>query len=292
MPAHLAGRLLPFACLLIASTVVGAAEPAAVEFREDVEYGTGGGEKLTLNLAKPAKAEGELPVLVYIHGGGWAGGNKKDLNQAIMDAAARGYLAVSVGYRLAPKHLHPAQVEDVKCAVRYLRAHADELGIDPKRIGAVGFSAGAHLAMMLGFMDQGDGLEGTGGWPDQSSKVQAVVAFFGPTNLDAEYPEASRGIVKQFIGGTREEKRELYRQASPITYVGKGDAPVLIFQGTKDVLVPHDQAIQLVDVLTEAGVPGRIEIMLGANHGWGGEELARTIENTNEFFDKILEPGK
>ena len=146
--------------------------------------------------------------------------------------------------------------------------------------------------MMLGFMDQGDGLDGSGGWPDQSSKVQAVVAHFGPTNLDAEYPDTSRAIVKQFIGGTREEKRDLYKQASPLTYIGEGDAPVLIFQGTKDVLVPHDQAIQVVDVLTKAGVPGRIEIMLGANHGWGGKELERTLEGTNEFFDEILKPGK
>lgn len=280
------------ALLVLAAGPTQAADPPAVEFREEVEYGTGGGEKLTLNLAKPTKAEGKLPVLVYIHGGGWAGGNKKDLNQPIKDAAARGYLAVTVGYRLAPKHLYPAQVEDVKCAVRWLRAHADELGIDPDRIGAVGFSAGAHLAMMLGFMDKGDGLEGSGGWPDQSSKVQAVVAYFGPTNLDDEYPEVSRNIVKQFIGGTREEKRDLYKQASPLTYIGAGDAPVLIFQGTKDVLVPHDQAIQVVDVLTKAGVPGRIEIMLGANHGWGGKELERTLEGTNEFFDEILKPGK
>jgi acetyl esterase/lipase len=229
-------------------------------------------------------------VLVYIHGGGWAGGKKADLDKAIRGAAARGYLTVSVGYRLAPKHLFPAQVEDVKCAVRWLRAHADELGIDPERIGAVGFSAGAHLAMMLGFMDKDDGLEGEGGWPDQSSKVQVVVAYFGPTNLDDEYPEVSKNIVKQFIGGTREDKRDVYRRASPATYINSGDSPVLIFQGTSDVLVPHNQAIQIVDALAKAGVPGRIEIMLGANHGWGGQELDRTLEATAEFFDERLKP--
>src|SRR5258708_4320036 len=165
-----------------------AADEPDVEFRPDVEYGTGGGEKLTLHVALPKTSEGARPGLVFIHGGGWAGGKKDDLKDAIRDAALKGYATVSVGYRLAPKDPFPAQVEDVKCAVRWMRSHADELKLDPKRIGAIGFSAGAHLSMMLGVMDPADGLEGDGGWPDQSSKVQAVVSYFGPTDLLGEYP--------------------------------------------------------------------------------------------------------
>ncbi len=100
--------------------------------------------------------------------------------------AQQGYVSATIGYRLAPKHKFPAQVNDVKCAIRFLRAHADEYGIDPNRIGACGFSAGAHLAMMLGVVQKKDNLEGDGGNPDQSSAVQAVVSYFGPTDLTAE----------------------------------------------------------------------------------------------------------
>src|SRR6476620_10344115 len=119
--------------------------------------------------------------------------------------------------------------------------------------------------MMLGVMDKADGLEGEGGWADQSSKVQAVVAYFGPVDLLGEYPPTSQNIVKNFIGGTKEEKTAEYKRASPITYVNAGDAPMLLFQGTEDVLVPYDQAYVMAKALTSAKVPGRVELMLGAN---------------------------
>ncbi|MCY2966890.1 MAG: SMP-30/gluconolactonase/LRE family protein [Planctomycetota bacterium] len=162
--------------------VAAAAAPPkpAYELQEALEYGTAGDEKLTLHLARPTTGAGPFPVVVFIHGGGWAGGNKDVHKNEIIEAAKRGYVSISVGYRLAPKHRFPAQVEDVKCAVRWLRAHAKELNIRADKIGAVGFSAGAHLAMMLGTMDKGDGLEGNGGWADQSSKVQAVVETCSP----------------------------------------------------------------------------------------------------------------
>ncbi len=266
-------------------------EAYEVDYQENVEYGTGGGEKLTLHLAKPKGVEGRVPCIVFIHGGGWRGGSKDMLAPAIKEEAARGYLAASVGYRFAPKHRFPAQIEDVKCAVRWLRAHANELNLDRERIGAIGYSAGAHLSMMLGAMDSADGLEGEGGWGDQSSKVQAVVAYFGPTNLVGTYPPVSKGLVADFIGGPLEEKKDLYERASPITYVNEGDAPMLLFQGTKDVLVPYDQAFQMATSLTNSGVPGRVEVLLGAGHGWGNEEMKRTHQVSRDFFDKVLKKG-
>jgi len=267
-----------------------AAQPAAaeVEFRANLEYGSGGGKKLSLHLARPAQGTGPWPGLVFIHGGGWAGGNKDQLQDVIRDAARRGFVAVSVGYRLAPESPFPAQVEDVKCAVRWLRAHARDLKVDPDRLGAIGFSAGAHLAMMLGVMDAGDGLEGDGGWADQSSKVQAVVSYFGPTDLLGEYPEVSQNIVKNFIGGTKQEKTELYRRASPISYVSTRDAPMLLFQGTDDNLVPYEQAFFMAKALSAVNVPGRVELLLGAKHGWGGRDLERTQRETYEFFTRYL----
>jgi acetyl esterase/lipase len=259
-----------------------------IDLRENIRYGTGAGEPLTLHLARLKNAEGRLPVIAYIHGGGWRAGNKDGHKLDAIEAAKRGYLSVSIGYRFAPTHQFPAQIEDVKCAIRWLRAHADELGIDPERIGAIGYSAGAHLSMMLGTMDSADGFEGSGGWADQSSKVQAVVAYFGPTNFEAPYPAITVPIVEGFLGGSREQKPEAFKQASPVTYVNAGDAPTLIYQGTKDILVPYEQAFEMASALTKVGVPGRVELLLGLGHGWRSEEMARTQDGALAFFNQYL----
>lgn len=260
-----------------------------VEYRPNVQYGMGGDHKLRLHLALPQANGQKRPALLFIHGGGWAAGHRDDLIKQIQYAARQGYVAASVGYRMAPQDPFPAQVEDVKCAVRWLRAQADDLQIDGQRIGAIGFSAGAHLAMLLGVMDAGDGLEGTGGWADHSSKVQAVVSYFGPTNLQVELPVISKSIVKHFIGFDQGEKPELYRQASPVSYVNKGDAPILMYQGTDDPLVPYDQAWFMTQAMTKAKVPGRIEFLLGVNHGWNAAEMTRTERESLDFFAKWLQ---
>jgi acetyl esterase/lipase len=275
-----------FSLAILAGAMTAAA--AEIDFKPDVEYGDGAGEKLRLDLATPKELSGKLPAIIAIHGGGWAAGDKRDFGGVIKQLAGTGYVAVSINYRHAPKHTFPAQIEDSKCAVRWLRAHADELHVDPQRVGAIGASAGGHLAMILGVMDSGDGLEGSGGWADQSSKVQVVVSIFGPTNLSSEFPNTSRNILSGFIGGKRDEKPEQYKQASPIIYVNSGDAPMLLFQGTKDSLVPHDQAVQMADALTKAGVPGRVELLLGQEHGWGGKLLEHTTRETVAFFDEHL----
>jgi acetyl esterase/lipase len=287
-------RLIPLALVLAsASPALAADPPADVDFARDVVYGTGGGEDLKLNIARPKGGAKNLPCIVFIHGGGWSGGDRAVHDDATWNMARAGYVSATVGYRLAPKHRFPAQVHDVKAAIRYLRAHADKHGLDPDRIGVCGFSAGAHLSMMLGTTDKDDGLEGDGGWADQSSAVQAVVAFFGPTDLAAaDLPAITKPIVSGFIGGPLEEKGEEYRRAWPITYVDDGDAPTLIIQGTKDPLVPHSQAYAMIDALTEAGVPGRAEILVGAGHGWAGDsaEFKHTITSMLAFLTDQLRP--
>lgn len=264
--------------------------PDDVRFDDDVVYGKGGDVDLTLDLARPKEAKGTSHCILIIHGGGWAAGQKESHDDMTWEFARRGWVAASVGYRLAPKHPFPAQVEDVKCAVRFLRAHAEEYGIDPKKIGAMGFSAGAHLSMMLGVMGKDDGLEGDGGWADQSSQVQAVVSFFGPADMLAEdLPAQSKDILRHWIGGAASDMAEEYREASPLTYVSPGDAPMLLLQGTKDPLIPHTQAYVMVEALTQAGVPGRVELLIGAGHGWGDPvELKRSLEVTCAFFEERL----
>jgi acetyl esterase/lipase len=266
-----------------------AADPE-IEYHADLVYGQTGGVELKLDLARPQGLTSPRPALLAIHGGAWAAGSKNDFRDLARGAARQGFVAVTISYRLAPQHLFPAQIEDCKCAVRWLRAHAGQWQIDPARIGAMGGSAGGHLAMMLGAMDAEHGLEGDGGWAEHSSKVQAVVSFVGPTNLVGEFGPVSQGLLKNFLGGTPAEKGDAYRLASPVRYVGKGDAPMLLFQGTKDPLVPYDQAFQMASALSEAGVPGRVEILLGEGHGFGPREMERSLAAMYAFFRERLKP--
>ncbi len=270
-------------------TSVAADPPKGVAYETDIEYGKGAGEALLLDLARPEASDGKSPAVVVIHGGGWRAGNRRQHTNMIFQLAQRGYVAATISYRFAPKHRFPAQVEDAKCAVRFLRANAKKYNIDEERIGAVGASAGAHLAMMLGTMDESDGLEGEGGHADHSSKVQAVVSFFGPTDLAGDdVPTPTIPILFEFIGGTKIKKPDAYRDASPLTYVNEGDAPMLLLQGTKDPLVPHSQAFKMIDALTQAKVGGRAEILIGAGHGWGGKQLQESIAETFDFLNEHL----
>jgi acetyl esterase/lipase len=289
-PLHIALCLTLLATTAVAQDkAVGPNVPPGVIYAKDIQYGTGGDTPLFLDLARPEKASQPAPCVVVIHGGGWRGGNFKQHVPQILDFAKRGYVSATVQYRLVPKARFPAQIEDVKCAVRYLRANADKYGLDKDRIGAVGFSAGAHLSMLLGVMDKQDGLEGSGGNSEESSKVQAVVSYFGPTDLSADdIPETVIGLVNDFVGATKQENPAVRKAASPIIYVDKDDAPILMYQGTKDRLVPHTQAYAMADAMTKAGLPGRVELILGADHGWGNPELARTLTGTFEFFDQHL----
>lgn len=263
--------------------------PDGVLFEGHVEYCEAAGEKLHIDIARPDKLDKPAPCILYIHGGAWRGGDKAGHIPQTFAAARQGYVSATVQYRFCPKHPFPAQIEDVKCAVRFLRANAQKYQLDPARIGAIGYSAGAHLSMLLGTMGESDGLEGNGGYADQKSQVQAVVAYFGPTELAADdYPPVSQGLLKDFLGGTPKEVPEQYKKASPVTYASKEDAPLLIFQGTKDPLVPHSQAFKMVDAMTAAGVPGRVELLVGAAHGWGGEDIKRTERESLAFFDRYL----
>ena len=273
--------------------------PTKLEVERDLVYGKGGDKDMMLDMARPVGVKGPLPCIVIVHGGGWRAGSRQDFSTAkpelggklsVMEmVAAKGYVAVSISYRLAPAAKFPAQIEDCKAAVRWLRANAKKYDIDPDRIGAVGFSAGGHLVCLLGAADKKDGLEGTGGNSDQSSQVQAVVSFFGPTDLTVKMPAVvEKAMLEPFLGASSADDPAVYKRASPITYVHKGNPPFLFIHGTKDLLVAIDQSEKMVKKLQEAGVSAQLIRMEGLGHGWGGADAQKSFDDTMKFFQEKL----
>jgi acetyl esterase/lipase len=276
-------------CMAMVSGVTVKAAPPKLTIDQDITYSKVGSRELKLDIARPTEGDGPFPAIFVIHGGAWRAGNKADVRPILPQFVEHGYLAISPEYRFCPQDAFPAQIHDVKAAVRWLKVNAKKYRIDPDRIGAMGFSAGGHLAMMLGLTSPNDGLEGdvSAGAPD--SRVKAVVNYFGPTDLAAkDIPDICKPWIKDFLGGSPQDRPDAAAKASPLTFVSKDDAPVLTFQGTKDSLVPYTQAIKLADAMSSAGVPGRVELILGADHGWAGAEMARTVNETFGFLDRYL----
>lgn len=206
---------------------------------------------------------------------------------------SRGYLAVSINYRLAPQYKFPAQIEDAKYAIRFLRANASLFGINPDRIGVWGGSAGGHLVALLGTTDASAGMEGSGGYPNQSSRVRAVVDMFGPTDIAVLF-RAGGGSVLEQVFGTSDPNSQAVKLASPVTYVSPDDPPCLILHGDKDNVVPLAQSQILYSRLQAAGVPATLVVVKNGGHSFtptGGAISPTRAEITTmvaDFFDKYL----
>jgi len=223
---------------------------------QDVTYRTVDGQDLEMDIYYPA-AGGPWPGLVFVHGGGWTEGDKAPLP---VNPAAGGYLAASINYRLYPAYRFPAMIEDVKCAIRYLRAHAAAYNLDPERIALVGHSAGGHLAALAGLADESAGWD-VGPYGDYSSRVQAVVEMSGPTDLTCQFPEWVEELKAGVFGA------EQWASASPVRYVRPDAPPFLIVHGDGDAAVPVEQAHLLHDALLKANAPSELVIMQNAGHG-------------------------
>lgn len=263
----------------------------------DLTYATVGKTQLQLDLFCPQASSAKHPLILWIHGGAWRSGSKDQC--PALRFTQRGYVVASINYRLSQQAIFPAQIQDCKAAVRWLRAHASRYAIDPERFGVWGSSAGGHLVALLGTAGDVAELEGTLGNQKFSSRVQAVCDFFGPTDflqMDAHaLPStpfkhaAANSPESQLVGGPLQDNRTLAAQANPLTFVTADDAPFLIVHGDRDPLVPHHQSQLLFEALQNAQVPATFHTVAGAGHGFGNNPRVQNMVDT--FFDEqLLQP--
>jgi acetyl esterase/lipase len=267
----------------------------------DLSYVRDGGPRQQLDLYVPTPpvprvwekplATGAVsrrfPVIVWIHGGAWIIGRKEDT--VPLEWLALGYAIASVDYRLSGDAIFPAQLQDVKAAIRWLRAHADRYALDPDRVVVWGESAGGHLAALLGTtgdvaaLDVGDHL-------DRSSRVNAVIDFYGNVDLAADAAanppiSTAKSPHSLLLGGPVLERRDLARQANPVTYISKDDPPFLVVHGDADRNVPFAQSVMLVDALRAAAVPVTFYSVAGGGHGDFADPQVRQL--VTDFLTRI-----
>jgi acetyl esterase/lipase len=264
--------------------------PSGTSAYRDIAYVTNGHQNQKLDLYVP-KTDTKVPLIIFIHGGAFRGGDKGQENPS--QFLSEGYAFASLNYRLSQDAIFPAQIEDCKAAVRWLRSNAAKYGLDPDRFGAWGTSAGGHLVAMLGttgdttIFDVGENLE-------FSSRVQAVADWFGPTDFlqmdahrlpDGMGHNAPGSPESRLIGGSIQQNKEKVARANPITYITPGDSPFLIAHGDRDRLVPHHQSVILEAALKSAGVPVTLYTVRGGGHGFRN---ATADEMRKKFFEKHL----
>lgn len=280
----------------IAQPVMARRQPTEVPnatIQRDLVYKHVNGSVLALDLYCPEKVSGPLPVIVWLHGGGWSRGRKERCPAVTL--VQNGYAVASIDFRLTDVAPFPAQIEDCKAAVRWLRANASKYNLNPDRIGVWGFSSGGHLAALLGTSGGVKELEGNGDNMSYSSQVQAVCVVSGPGDLLEQYREALehagemnprvKPALEALIGGSPEQNKAKAMAASPISYVSKDDPPFLIIQGEDDPTVPVSVTKSFYTALKAAGVDVTLEIAAGRGHGVGGSKFQPMIK---EFFDKHL----
>ena len=264
--------------------------------RTDLLYTTADGVPLTLDLDYPTPSRPPPhPVVLFAPpDGAWQHALKYDPRcRMVLDKLTRhGYAVATVHYRLPGRHRFPAQVEDGKAAVRWLRANAERYRLDARRIGAMGVSSGGYGVCMLGTTDAQDGFEGEGGNAQQSSRVQAVVCLGVPGDFAVKSwsPRLEATYLRPFLGADYAEDPDVYERASPGAYATTDDPPFLLFHSSDDLMVPVEMAQTLTDRLRRAGVAVTLVEEEGIEHVWSGPKLERAIDRTLAFFDRHLRP--
>lgn len=277
---------------LIALCLFSLASAATAEvIRQDsILFAEPDGVELLLDLRLPGGVENP-PLVMFIHGGGWQHGDRTRCRLTWL--AEHGYAVASIEYRLSQESLFPAQIHDCKGALRWLRANAAKYGYDASKVVVSGTSAGGHLAALMGTSGEVKALEGTtAGHPDQSSRVQGVINYYGPSdfvkrseNQPAKTDEPGGGVF-QLLGGPVQKNLEAAREASPTTYISKDDPPFLIFHGDEDKVVFADQSELLAQRLQDEGLDVHLEMVKGAGHGWKHNTVEEKL--VLDFLKKIF----
>ncbi len=264
------------------------ASTSAFDFVPAVPFAHEGGETLVADLYLP-KGAGPFPAVLWLHGGGWSGGDRKQLRRQAAYMASHGVAGVAIEYRLDPKYHYPAPIFDAKEAVRWMRKNAAKYHIDPKRIAAVGSSAGGHLAALMGVTNGDPAVEGNGCCKHYSSAVQAVVAFNGIYDLKVMSVGRAR-MVTRFLGQPCGTDAMTCRAASPVTHVKNGDPPFLIMHGTADQTAPFGQAQAMVKALRAAGDTADFFIAPHAPHTFWAQKqwYVPSREAMRTFLDRAL----
>jgi acetyl esterase/lipase len=266
--------------------------PPEVIARRDIPYSDATSPPLMLDLFYPGNLDKPVPGLILIHGGGWSSGQRSDYTYYGVEFAKAGYVVASISYRLRGAAPFPAAVEDAKCAVRWMRANAEVLRVDPERIAVAGGSAGGHLSMMVGYAPEVEAWNSTGGYPGVSSAVAAVVNLYGPTDLTTGIGQESP-IVSAFLGASYAEQPELYTLASPLHHLDASDPPTLTIHGTLDSIVPVEQA----DLLAERFQAMGKDYWYDRIDGWihtldiSKQNSARSIALMKAFFEETMGPA-
>ena len=257
--------------------------------KEGVVYTTQNGKAYRMDIVYPADAAEALPAVVWVHGGGWSDEKltRKYLpSTELAQLAGRGFVTVSIDYRLSQEAPFPAQIEDCKAAVRFLRAHAEEFHVDPGRIAAWGESAGRHLVELMAYSTDGEFLNDC--CPDYSSRIQAVIPWYAPADmrLTPEEWESSEVYGRLFPAADPKERERLMEQASPICYAARKNPPTLLMHGDADRLVSPENSRRMQKALRDAGNDARLILVPGQGHGFF--DGAEYYEQIFQFLEKIL----
>ena len=261
-----------FAGLVASSIQTIAVETNHCEIQHDIEYGRVGDLSLKLDLYLPRR-KARAPLIVWVHGGAWRSGSKKSM--PLSKLVEEGYPIASVDYRLSTQARFPAQIHDIKAAVRFLRSHGERWQLSTKKILVAGDSAGGHLAALVGVSNGNSELEGDiGNDRNQSSNVQGIMSFYGAANLTTILKQSTpHGLevrvpaLDLLLGGQPEAVPELARLASPAFHVDRRDPPLLLLHGDQDPQMPINQSIELLGAYQKAKAPVQLEVVHGAGHG-------------------------
>jgi acetyl esterase/lipase len=276
--------------LLVAGCVFSLASQAQRDTvpTKDIVYAEAGARKLLLDIYMPANKK-EPYLIVWIHGGAWRSGSKQSPPLGLL---AAGYAIASVDFHLSTEAIYPAQVHDIKAAIRFLRGNAKQYGYRTDKIVIWGASSGGHLAALVGTTNNSKELEGSlGNYLSESSAVQGIIDFYGPTNLlDILAQSTPHGIsvrapgMELLFGKPVEEVKETARQASPVYQVDASDPPALIVHGDQDNQVPVNQSIELMQAYRKLSLPVQLEFISGAGHG----DRVYYQEGVQKMMEKFL----